>query len=182
MSFIKNLFKTAIKLCLCALISFIIIAGGVLVYYVNFSDDAKRENVRQIYKKLTAVTGVGAHPMLIISDKTTINASTNGIFIDIHQGMVDNFNSQEIALVLGHELAHVYLNHVGGSASSDKIESQYDEAMADKLGAFYMMRAGYDVCEGREAWKRIRLKYGNDIDSTHPNYSFRYDELNVGCE
>ena len=56
------------------------------------------------------------------------------------------------------------------------------EANADKLGAVYMIKAGFDICKGREIFKRWKIEGGNKLNSYHPSYSYRYDELNIGCE
>jgi Zn-dependent protease with chaperone function len=96
--------------------------------------------------------------------------------------MLDNLSYDSIALVLGHELAHIHLRHNElKDFYGNKLGSQYNEAMADKLGAFYALRAGFDVCKGREVWKYFLNKYGNRINSTHPNHSYRYEELDIGC-
>jgi hypothetical protein len=46
----------------------------------------------------------------------------------------------------------------------------------------YALKAGYDVCMGRKFWKRERIEEGNYQGLNHPDYSYRYDELNFNCE
>lgn len=182
MGLIKKVIKQAIKIILIVAIVSSVLFVGLLFYHYYLSPDATRHKIRDIYNKVSAASGIGDKPTLIIMDDSRINAATNGMWIQVNQGLIDAFSYDQIAMVLGHELAHVHLGHTKENIYSDKISGQYAEAMADKVGAFYMMRAGFDVCDGREAWKKIRLSEGNRIDTTHPNYSYRYDELNVGCE
>lgn len=56
------------------------------------------------------------------------------------------------------------------------------EANADKMGAVYVMKAGYDVCEGREFFKRLLQNNGDYLGGDHPGFAYRYSELNIGCE
>lgn len=50
------------------------------------------------------------------------------------------------------------------------------------MGAVYMMKAGYDVCKGRELFKHWLDARGDYLDGDHPNYAYRYNELNINCE
>ena len=81
--------------------------------------------------------------------------------------------------MLGHETAHGMLGHLGKLSSNKKDEIIVLEANADKMGAFYMMKAGYNICKARIVWKRFADNYGNALNQDHPNSSYRYDELKM---
>ena len=86
----------------------------------------------------------------------------------------------EIALVLGHEIAHAALLHtkytVKGALNQDL------EAQADKLGAIYMMKVGFDICKGREIFFRWSTTKGDNVfTKNHPSKIYRYNQLNIGC-
>ena len=111
-----------------------------------------------------------------------MNAYNDGKKVVIYMGLVDSVDSwDEIALVLGHEVAHGMLGHLDKLNTTNADEESVLEANADKMGAFYMMKAGYDICKGRELYKTWKNNNGNYIGLDHPDYSYRYDELNIGC-
>lgn len=158
---------------------------GVMYYIpqtVDLNSDSKRrDEVREIYNKLITVSGLATvRPKLVFG--YTGNDGTNGEMILIDIGLITRHSDDEIAFILGHELAHVHLGHTQGPQPDDLVLSQFDEAMADKLGAFYMMRAGYNICIGREFWKKQLDKTGNMLFTTHPNHSYRYELINIGCK
>lgn len=65
-------------------------------------------------------------------------------------GMVRFVESDdELALIMGHELAH-YILRTGGNANA--------EADADYLGAYLAARAGYDPSVGPALWRRMALR------------------------
>lgn len=59
--------------------------------------------------------------------------------------------------------------------------SRKDEYEADRVGMFYMARAGYDPRAAPRIWKRVSEKEGNhdsvSIFATHPSDKNRYNEL-----
>jgi hypothetical protein len=153
----------------------------IYAYDTNFSIEARNQKVRDIYNDLVSASGLGDRPELFIVEDGTINAYTNGSQIIIFRGLLNLLNNDSIALILGHELAHVSLGHTKMKVDND-LEVQKLEALADKLGAFYMIRAGYNVCKAREIYKYLRDKNGDDIITDHPNYSYRYNQFNIGCD
>jgi len=58
-------------------------------------------------------------------------------------------SDDELATVLGHELAHLILNHTGTRATSNT------EADADYLGLYLAARAGFDIETGARVWDRF---------------------------
>ena len=163
-----------------------IIGGAVyLIYIKNFSQSAVDEKVRAIYQQLIVNTGQTQEALpLVIDDSSEVNAYNDGNKIVIYRGLIDSAESwDEIALVLGHEIAHGMLWHLKMlNEGQDSSEVSVMEANADKLGAVYMMKAGYDVCKGRELFKQWKEKNGNALGQDHPDFSYRYDELNINCK
>jgi predicted Zn-dependent protease len=140
--------------------------------------------IREVYSKLIAQTGQTQSKLpLIIEDDAQVNAYNDGTKIVLFTGMIKALkNYDEVALVLGHEIAHGTLGHLGGLAASLSNDQAVLEGNADKMGAVYALKAGYDVCMGRKFWKRERIEEGNYQGLNHPDYSYRYDELNFNCE
>lgn len=141
------------------------------------------KEIMEVYNKLVAATGeINMVPPLQISDSGIVNAYATKEAVILNRGLIKTLkNADELALVLGHELAHETLNHVNSiEDGSPWFVVGRAEAQADKLGAYYMMRAGYDICKGRELYLSW-MKEGDYLYDDHPNYSYRYTQLNVNC-
>ncbi len=83
-----------------------------------------------------------------------------------------------VALLLAHEMSHDVLHHP--TNLGDITPSKEKEAAADKMGAFIMMRSGYDLCDGRNLFKLFTKLYGDsDTGLTHPSNSYRYEQLSL---
>lgn len=66
------------------------------------------------------------------------------------EGMLDFLpDDDDLAIVLGHELAHLILNHSGFPTTRNT------EADADYLGLYLAARAGFDVARAPEIWDRM---------------------------
>lgn len=168
---------------LCIFACAFILVGAI--YLTHYSEFSQHERIKNIFHKLVVQTGQSQNtPEFIILPSPEINAYTNGAQVVLFQGMIDFSQSDdEIALVLGHELAHVMLRHTSIEAHHNSdVETQVSEANADKLGAFYALKAGYSVCDGREMWKRMGETNGDYLGYDHPNYAYRYEQLNVNCD
>ena len=169
---------------LAILLDAIIFFGGPILYDNYFGDTYVHNKVHEIYRKIIVASGQSnnAVPLFIVKNPTD-NAYTDGSKIVVYTGLIDNSTWDGIAYTLGHELAHHQLLHTRAKIfDKDKATEEKAEALADKLGALYMMRAGFNICIAREEWRIKRDTRGNYLGETHPNYSYRYDELNIGCE
>lgn len=184
MQSIKTMLKSFFVTILSALL---IIIGMISVLYINeeyYSEQAQYRRIHEVYKNLVAQTGQiqDRVPLYIIKNENK-NAFTDGHKVVIYTGMIKYCKSiDEIALILGHEIAHNNLRHTTKLATNNVNILSELEGNADKLGAIYMMRAGYDICKGRLIYKRMLKDYGNFTGQTHPNFSYRYDELNINCQ
>ncbi len=129
--------------------------------------------------------------------------------ITIFTGMIDFVrNEDELATVIGHELAHLSAQHIkrsigtsilatvaqeaiggtlgnlAGSALFTK-QSRKHEREADRLGMLYMWRAGYDPRLIWKFWTDMdkQMKAGNSkiekFLSTHPVHSERIENFKV---
>ncbi len=136
-------------------------------------------HIEEIYHKLIINAGQTDIPPLIIADNEVINAWTDGETITITTGIISQFtNDDEVALVLGHELAH----YITKDVENTLLPTIQLEANADKLGAFIMMRSGYDICKGRSTFAIFKQLMGDGVQGDHPDNAFRYNQLNIGCE
>lgn len=141
--------------------------------------------VQEVYQKLYVHSGLRSKPSLIILNSSIINAWTDGEQVTITTGLLNIMKTQdEVALVLGHELGHIINYDILHDAMEQYLKvplnQSYKEASADKVGAFIMMRAGFDICKGSVIMKTFRDNFGSDAAADgHPDNAFRVDELNL---
>ena len=103
-------------------------------------------------------------------------------------------NDDQLAAVLGHEVAHALAHHAserlarqaregGGfmAALRDRAFDREQESEADHIGVFLMTFAGYDPDEAVEFWERMRrLSSGwhpPEILSDHPSDARRIEQI-----
>lgn len=182
-----------LKVMLATALDALIIGAAVYVYIYEISDYGKILKVTEMYKKIVAQTGQvqDALPLNIV-DSPVDNAYTDGKQVVMFTGFIKSHTMDELALVMGHEIAHYNLGHLNAQPpvpENDDIKamgtngySAVLEANADKMGAVYMMKAGYDICKGREIYKTWEKENGNYQAQTHPDYPYRYAELNINCD
>jgi hypothetical protein len=112
-----------------------------------------------------------------------VNASADGERIIVSSGLLDRCTSDEdLALVIGHELAHNLLHHAarlarGGNtitgllpkAGPGLAEIRATEEEADRLGVRLAMTAGYDLSGAASFLHDLQTQAGADRSaSTHP--------------
>lgn len=155
-----------------------------LSFYINLELNSEKVHieklqVQRVYNKLALVSGTQKMVPLVVLQSPIINAWTDGFNITITTGMLKLIkNNHELAMVLGHEMAHV----LAGDTTRDgqPIDPNFIEANADKLGAYIMMRAGYDPCIGKEIMRTFKDKFGDDASAQgHPGNAYRLDQLDL---
>lgn len=168
-------------------ILFLIALLSVVYFKYNHSNDGFNitdAKIYEIYHKVSIQTGLqGNIPPLKIQYCLVANAYNTGSEIVLCREMISELaNEDELALVLGHEMAHTTLMHllILSVVHIDTIVPLL-ELEADKMGAFYMMKAGYDICKGREYWLRSINIDGDYFGKDHPDMAYRYNQLNVMC-
>jgi len=120
---------------------------------------------------------------LRFSQSSAINAYADGRNIIVTAGMIDFVESDsELALIVGHELAHNTMGHIpktianyiitlGGTRYTRPFESE-----ADYVGLYYMERAGYSSEGVEKFWQRLATVAPKSINraKTHPTFPERY--------
>ncbi len=187
-------------------------------YIELINDDKKSDTVkitvsrngkaiaRSLEKKKTC-------PYILLTEKSKeVNAFADGNKIYITtaiESLADK--DQELALVIGHEMAHNTMEHINKKTANVVLGSLADvgigiltgvqsdlftqvgagaytqsfEAEADYYGIYYTARAGYDVSEAPELWRKMATKSPNSIHlegSTHPSSAKRYLALKASAE
>lgn len=130
---------------------------------INSTTNAVSFNQTQrIYYKLIQANNMHNAPVLRYRNDGSINADYGGGVITVNTGLMGRVNSSEMALVLGHELAHW--------------RGVYNESRADIKGAQYIEVAGWNRCVARSVF----LKFPKGNDGIHPDNIYRYNSLHCG--
>jgi hypothetical protein len=108
---------------------------------------------------------VCASPTLLIRSPD-MNAATDGNAVAITTGLYATLrSSDELAVILGHELAHDILGHTRSGWRADPIR----EIEADRKGLELAARAGFDIRAAPALWSRLNaIGVAGGISQTHP--------------
>lgn len=121
----------------------------------------------------------------------SLNAAADGKTVYINTGMMRFVeNDDELAVIVGHEIAHNMLDHIGQkrgaailgaivdgliagatgvntqgafSRAAANAYSQEYEAEADYLGVYLAERAGYDITVAPDLWRRMGIENPSSI-------------------
>ena len=123
-----------------------------------------------------------------------LNSSADGRYVQITGAMFDFVASDdELAAVVGHELAHNILGHRAlldarkagsglfpGAGKGGALLRQ-TESEADRLSVWLVARAGFDVDAVLRFWTRLRTRadFGIFSDATHPAWKGRLAALSA---
>lgn len=184
-SFCNKIFWLVLKVFLAIFLDVFILLSSLFVYWYFFTLDGTVYRTKQVYKEISVITGQSQDklPLYIVYSKED-NAYNDGNKVVLYTGLLQHVASMdEVAFIIGHEVAHGNLGHLNNDLGSKTDEEiQVLEANADKLGAFYMMKAGYNVCKGNKIFLYWKKEKGDYLGGNHPNYAYRYDQLNIGCD
>ncbi|MCF6220375.1 MAG: M48 family metallopeptidase [Robiginitomaculum sp.] len=106
-----------------------------------------------------------------------VNAYANGRAVIVTTAMMDfAVSDDELALIVGHELAHNTMRHVPKAVWNTIISglatrtTRPFESEADYVGLYYMARAGYNLDGVEDFWRRLGVQYPKSIvrEKTHP--------------
>lgn len=166
-----------------------LLLSSVLLAYTTYNplflvteSGVTREQVAEIYNKLSIKSGSQKNPILIISYDNGINAYFDGTKLVIFTGLMKAVrNEDEMAAVIAHELSHALQHHVyEGKFPEIGLDNREVEANADRMAGFLMLRAGYDICKGRKVFELFRDKLGEDpTAASHPIPSYRLNLLKM---
>ena len=125
--------------------------------------------IKTIYKKITKSNGFWIRPFLCIKNHRGLNANANMFRIQIYQGAINTYNEDEMALLIGHELAH-WANWDSFRFFKDNHQKEFD---ADELGAKYMVKAGYNLKNALSKFDKM----GQRETKSHPHPQERKKRL-----
>lgn len=118
-----------------------------------------------------------------LSMSNAVNAYANGRDIRVTAGMMKFVQSDsELALIIGHELAHNTMGHIPKIVKNvilTGFATRYTrpfELESDYVGLYYMARAGFALNDVEDVWRRMALINPRSVAraKTHPTYPDRY--------
>lgn len=160
----------------------------------------RSDHVQDIKVVPEKICGIIAYP--VRSD--VVNAYADGQKVYVTMAMMRLANDDELALILGHEMGHNLLDHIKkqqgnrllgafigaivsgltgvnvvemGANAGQQMMSQDFEAEADYMGVILAARAGYNVGQAAQFWRKMGAMHPSAIHSqggTHPNTVKRY--------
>lgn len=146
------------------------------------------------YLTLNVVPEVTCNYPTLIINNSAVNAFADGDSIYVTQGMMDFASDNELALVVGHELAHNNMGHItkkkqnywfgmifdilytaATGVSSDgafaemssRSHSQAFESEADIVGLYFIARAGYEHKGAADFWRKMAIKNPASIKGSY---------------
>lgn len=126
---------------------------------------------------ITVATKPACDYAIVLKMSGAVNAYANGKSITVTTAMMDFAERDaELALVVGHELAHNTMGHVRKAIWNTVISGLASrttrpfEAEADYVGLYYMARAGYNMDGVEDFWRRLGVQHPKSIvrAKTHP--------------
>jgi len=153
------------------------------------------------------------YPIKLMADDT-LNASADGDTVYINAGMLRfTGNDNELAFIIGHEISHNILGHrdkkIGGlligaffdalagyygkvdtqgafaKAGANAYSKEY-ESESDYLSLYLLARAGYDIKEAPEFWRRMAIESPESItgkfSTTHPGHAERFAAMDAAIK
>jgi predicted Zn-dependent protease len=127
------------------------------------------QRVKNVYSYIENTAGY--HIPLRYDNDPNANAYNYMGSIYITQGMLDLLSTDdEIAMLLGHELAH----HANQDYRTKN--SSVQELRADQHGYYYCKKSGHKNC--LSFVRKMRKNFGHEpYDGVHPNWNIRYNKL-----
>lgn len=164
-------------------------SGGKINAGVSASGYAKLQTILTRILSGSHFAGEAEQWKVVLLPENEFNAYVNGgTYVMVYKGLLDAVQSDdEIAAVIGHEIAHVAANHVGRqqaykmasllldrkTATDSAFTQSYtlaQEQQADQIGTLYSALGGYDPMAASRLWARMYAQQGQyaGMISDHP--------------
>ncbi len=159
-------------------------ADPLVTTYVRTTSD---NGTRTLQTSISPVLACDYEAVLVMEE--SLNAFADGQRIAIFRGMLRFANDQELAIVIGHELAHNFMGHVEaqqrngllgtiaeliaqakgiptqgvlGAAISLRFSPAF-ETEADYVGLYVLARSGIEIKDAAKFWRRMAAANPNGI-------------------
>ncbi len=133
------------------------------------------QRLQEVGRRLMAVVPDVPPCAFQVTESNEVNAYAGRGVIEVSLGLLRFLRTKdELAVVVGHELAHEVLTASGkvGQRSRSDVERE-----ADLLGLTYTHRAGYDVSAAADLWERMAVELPGALSESwlahHPSFPER---------
>ena len=159
--------------------------------------DPRFLRLQDIFASVHAVSHMADEDLRpILITRPVFQAYTKGgLEVIFYTGLTERLNDDELAIVVGHEIAHISAGHVAEQGSRDIVNvanhghspalaefySVEAEVEADRVGLVYAALAGFDISAAGNLWAKLsaqsRSSNFNLFSDTHPSHDARADML-----
>lgn len=158
-------------------------------YPLVTTDDERARRLARIFAKVQSRSHLADMLLVpVLIDRDVFQAYTlGGAEIIFYTGLTDRLSDDGLAIIIGHEMAHISTSHAVEAISRDVVNLDHhhhndarlsgfyaveSEFEADMVGLLYAVLAGYDGSKAAEIWTRLaqvrsRPVY-NLFTATHP--------------
>lgn len=144
-------------------------------------DPVAYARIQKIVTRVHAVSHMAEEKWttVLIDDKQFNAFTMGGTYVFIFKGLMDQMrDDDEVAAVIGHEMAHVSANHAFERSANQQLSlltgkkkqktegfaaayTHENEREADRVGILYAALAGYDPYAAARVWERMHKSSGN---------------------
>ncbi len=166
---------------------------------ITGGEDRRYRRLKRIFSEVHRKSHMSDEPLTaILVDTAMFQAYTKGgLDVIFYTGLTERLTDDELALVAGHEIAHIAAGHVAEQGSRDIVNTAsfgrqaalaafYSidaEVEADRIGLVYAALAGYDIRSAAGLWDKLERYAGNThfnlFVDTHPSHAARSQMLAV---
>ncbi len=166
---------------------------GTLLQHVRAGDAERRQRIARVSERLFAAVAplcrgydIDCRPAVGFENGRGLNAHARAGRITVSRALVDLASDDQLALVIGHELAHLLLGHAGGGESAISLGGgsvRDEERQADHVGLYLVARAGFRPREAVDLWRRVAMTDPRltAAGTVHPGLAERYRALRRTC-
>ena len=165
---------------------------GLTVY--ESGNDPRWLRLQDIFSKVHARSHLHDEELrVVLVERSQFQAYTNGgSVIVFYTGLTERLSDDALAMVVGHEIAHVAAGHIAERSSRDLVNldnahdhihvtySVVNEHEADTVGMIYATLAGYDPDAAAAIWAALKTTQDRRLaafTATHPSHEDRTDVL-----
>lgn len=152
--------------------------------------DERARRLARIFAKVQSRSHLADMPLVpVLIERDLFQAYTlGGAEIIFYTGLADRLSDDGLAIIIGHEMAHISTSHAVEAISRDVVNLEHhhhhndarlsgfyaveSEFEADMVGLLYAVLAGYDGSKASEIWTRLAQVRGRPVydlfTSTHP--------------
>lgn len=156
----------------------------------EYGADPRFVRLKRIFKDVHERSHLDQEPLRpILVERDQFQAyTTGGTIIIFYTGLTERLNDDELAMVVGHEIAHLAAGHVAEQSSRDLVNVDLNDAQllgsysilneheADAVGMVYATLAGYDPEAAAAIWEALSHSHDQRLqlfNATHPSDTAR---------